>query len=161
MQLPAHGQELLLGDALLNIRVMPRLIASWVCFQLMVAFFQAPFFHMHEYAESDHVRHWHRAFIQTLHAHFPQLGNQSTSVPAPEIRDISDQNQAKFLSWFRAKPQENLVLLPCLTEPPIFFALIQFTESAPDPIYRTHDPHLLSRHSPRSPPFDSRLLRIL
>ena len=149
---PQPGRACYRRDGSPIMLTMRRSVAFIVCFQLQVAFLQAPFLHLHERVENDHVRHSHRAFIQTLHPHFPQAIRPASSASGPELRAVQDRNEAKFLTWFQAKLEAKPVVLSSPVETLAFSLPREIYYRAPIHTRHAHDPPALSPNAPRAPP---------
>jgi hypothetical protein len=131
---------------------MRRTIAPQIALAVLLAFFGAPFLHLHTAEVDDHHHHNRDALgsAAIVHAHFPG---------APAGRGSSRVSQAEehefFLNAFAVLLKPPMLLdLPFLiaarveAEPPaarVAQVVLQFTP-------RTHGPPVLESVSPRAPP---------
>jgi hypothetical protein len=131
--------------------VMRRLSLLSVSLTLLMAFFMAPYQHVHLAAShSENANHHHDDAV--VHTHFYAV-SVPTSRNSRASLDDSDGDHARSLDTFTAMPQ---VFFPAFTRPEsrllffapedVFVGVVEATEP------RGHDPPSLEFSAPRAPP---------
>ena len=125
---------------------MRSVAALQTCLALLLAFFVAPFQHVHSGSGPDHD---HPGII---HAHFYHSGGTTKEQHGPQLSDLDDHATAKALDTFTLVltsgispfiPSHGAVLL---FVPSDTFQPVEVVEE------RGHDPPSLDRSIPRAPP---------
>lgn len=131
--------------------VMRRLSPLFVCLALLLAFFMAPYQHVHLAAShSENADHHHDDVV--VHTHF-YAASVLTSPNSGASLDDSDGDPARSLDTFTTMPQASVpaVMRPqsrlLIFVPEDFFVgVVEATEP------RGHDPPSLEFAAPRAPP---------
>ena len=126
---------------------MRRLIALQSCLALAVAFFLAPFQHVHHDHDSDDD-HSHSALI---HTHFYAIEVENDD-GAPHFADSHDEHAATSLDTFTVVPTAGFV--PFVPPPAPVVIPVPSAASAEVAVVeeRGHDPPTLESSPPRAPP---------
>lgn len=119
---------------------------------LLASFLEAPYFHLHNNPESEHVRRHHHGHAAAVHSHFAVPTHRQYGAPVVQSSDESAGRDAIFLAQASR--------LTPLSPFPHFF-VVETSDFRIDrvegefvwaPAHHAHDPPGAAAASPRAPP---------